>query len=686
MLNTVNGPVSPPPAPPSQSKAAYVYLLRVPLAIGIVFLLLPWFALRSPLDALFLGLFDVSGVGVWAVAASAFMLSLALMTSLFIVAAYGDQRCGAVGIHVTYPINKRWYAIAALSAIPTLAAVFSTGGGPFATFVGWSTAGLLTAVAIYEAARWLMRLLDRLRVVRAIAGWLCRHPELGAGYVDLQQGTFSPGHRLAASLMLFSAGLYAVIGRQMKDPNATEVPTLAYVLLLMLIWCWVLAGLAFFLDRYRIPLALPIAVLIIATGTRGGSDHYFKTMASWASERLTPADALAAHPAGAAPRRSAIIVAANGGGIQAAAWTARVLTGLQEECRAQLGPRCRFAESVRLISSVSGGSVGAMYVTAAYANGTLPDTTSLERIVLRAEASSLEHVGWGLLYRDIFRPLYPHFDYEDRGSALEEAWQRDVDLNAPLESWRADVRAGQRPATIFNATISDSGERFLMGTANPEEAAGRHNFEQLFAGYDLSIVTAARLSAAFTYVSPAARADIGDAASLHFVDGGYYDVYGVSSVLDWLDEALRTSDMQKPPPVSRVLLLQLRGAPPDRQPKGRERGWFYQAYAPLAALLGARDVGQLSRDEDEVALLQRALGTRVALSSAIFQFCGGSPPLSWHMTDPQKARIADEWAQERRYLSTQAVLNFLGADDAAPAGAVVNVPPRCAPAAAPNQQ
>src|SRR3954470_22239448 len=484
MLRTVVDHLTPPPCPPSRARVAYAFLLRVPLAIGAVFVLLPWLALRTPLDALFLGLYDVGGIGVWAVATSAFMLSLALMTCWFLVAAYGDQRCGAVGIDVRYPVYTRWYAIAALSALPTLAAVFATGHPPLGPFIGWSLAGLLTAIASYEAARWFMGLLDRLQVVRALARWLCRHPELGAGYVDLQHGTFLPGHRLAASLMLLSAGLYVVIGRQMKDPNAGEVPTLAYVLLLQLILCWVLAGVAFFLDRYRIPLALPIAALVIVTGTSGGSDHYFKTMASWGSERVSPTEALSAHPPGAAAPRSAIIVAANGGGIQAAAWTARVLTGLQEECRAQLGRGCRFAESVRLISSVSGGAVGAMYVTAAYEHGTLPDTTALERVVLRAEASSLEHVGWGLLYRDIFRPLYPHFDYEDRGSALEEAWQREVDLNAPLESWRDDVRSGERPATIFNATISDSGERFLMGTANPQEAEGRLNFERLFAGYD----------------------------------------------------------------------------------------------------------------------------------------------------------------------------------------------------------
>src|SRR6202008_4868479 len=70
-----------------------------------------------------------------------------------------------------------------------------------------------------------------------------------------------------------------------------------------------------------------------------------------------------------APRRGAkvILVAANGGGIQAAAWSARVLTGIEEGCRS--GGDCggrSFARSVRVISAVSGGSVGAMYFANAY--------------------------------------------------------------------------------------------------------------------------------------------------------------------------------------------------------------------------------------------------------------------------------------------------------------------------------
>lgn len=682
MLTTTDAPRAALP-PPAHSKLAYVYLLRVPASVGLVFLLLPYLALKTNLSSLLLGLFDISdggGWAIWAVSTSAFMLALTLMTTVFLVLAYADERCGAFSFAVDYPIGMSWYGLASLLAIPTLAATYSVGHPSTVAFIGYCLLGLGTSSLLFWVGRRLVTQLDRIPFVLSIAGWLARRPELGSGYVDLNTSCFLPGHRLAASLMVLSMALYMFIGRQM-DPGGFPVPTLAYALLLLIIVCWALGALAFMLDRYRLPVALPLALLIAATGFRGGSDHYFQLKPSWASEPISPGAALAAHPPGTSPRRSAIVVASNGGGIQAAAWTARVLAGLAEVCRAEIGERCAYAESIRLISSVSGGTIGAMYVTHAYQNGALTPA-ALEQALERAQRSSLAHVGWGLLYRDLFRPLYPHFEYEDRGSALELAWQRDLPLDEPLESWRDDVRNGLRPATIFNATISDSGERLLIGTANPPEAPGRRNFEQVFEWGDVAIVTAARLSAAFPYVSPAARADNSEESSIHFVDGGYYDTYGVSSLIDWLDAALLANQAGPPESrIDRILILQLRGAPPGLEQKGKRRGWFYQAYAPLSALLGARDTGQLSHADQEIALIQRAWHGKVAISSAIFQFCGGRAPLSWHMTREQKADITAEWALERQHETTRAVIDFLKADQdrIAPEASPRYIAGRCRP-------
>jgi len=48
------------------------------------------------------------------------------------------------------------------------------------------------------------------------------------------------------------------------------------------------------------------------------------------------------------------------------------------------------------------------------------------------------------------------------------------------------------------------------------------NFHQVHSGRDVRVETATRMSAAFPYVSPAARADTPWNAE-HLVDGGYFD-------------------------------------------------------------------------------------------------------------------------------------------------------------------
>src|SRR5438094_521060 len=55
------------------------------------------------------------------------------------------------------------------------------------------------------------------------------------------------------------------------------------------------------------------------------------------------------------PHGRVVVVASAGGGIQAAAWTARVLTGLQHELP-------EFANSIAALSGVSGGAVGTMFL------------------------------------------------------------------------------------------------------------------------------------------------------------------------------------------------------------------------------------------------------------------------------------------------------------------------------------
>lgn len=84
-------------------------------------------------------------------------------------------------------------------------------------------------------------------------------------------------------------------------------------------------------------------------------------------ETIKPYDVLHARMSGKKPL---ILVATAGGGIQAGAWTAEVLSGLEDLSKNTWKTNYSFADSLTLVSSVSGGATGSMYFLNLYR----PDT------------------------------------------------------------------------------------------------------------------------------------------------------------------------------------------------------------------------------------------------------------------------------------------------------------------------
>ncbi|MFL6350920.1 MAG: patatin-like phospholipase family protein [Bryobacteraceae bacterium] len=368
-----------------------------------------------------------------------------------------------------------------------------------------------------------------------------------------------PGQRVVITGFLMSLVVYFAIGfgHYFRLRYLRNIPSLAYVLLLFTVACWTLTGLSFFCDAYR----LPVLAYVTATAQVSRSDHFYTIVRGVEAQMPGPPEVLRATGAG-----SVILVACNGGGIQSAAWTAKVLTELDRYSRTVPGlSKELFAKSVRAISSVSGGSVGAMHFAAAYQkDGGLPGTNnSLDSVILGAEASSLNEIVWGLVYPDLWRTLTPFrwTRFSDRGNALERSLIRALPCAGErLGTWREMVASGERPANLFNATLTESGGRFLITNADfrkPHEACSQ--FYGLYKGWDLAVVTAARLSATFPFITPAARPDDTSVAPFHVVDGGYYENYGMATLAEWLWEGIETEGN----PIRRVLVLQIRGFPPD---------------------------------------------------------------------------------------------------------------------------
>src|SRR5207302_8760219 len=101
--------------------------------------------------------------------------------------------------------------------------------------------------------------------------------------------------------------------------------------------------------------------------------------------------------------RAIVVVGRAGGGIQSAAWTTSVLDQLGKRLKADSGGAYDLPHSIRLISGVSGGSVGGMFYAECF-NESEPE---FSHSFQAACSSSLGPTIRGLLRQDLWRALMP---------------------------------------------------------------------------------------------------------------------------------------------------------------------------------------------------------------------------------------------------------------------------------------
>jgi hypothetical protein len=643
----------------------WVDLLRVPLTFGAIFVLFPWLATSGPIKAFGKGMFEVSKWDIWQIALAALMTAASLLVCTDIVVSYGGERMAGIPDLPAFLSREVVSAPISLSLLSTaLGAIYFAGAVYYLVKLeplgGWGGGSILEvalgtglfallayALVALSGNEWLGNL------VRSVVEFLATP----GGYIDPNTGKVYRSHVIAAILATVAALVYIAFGywryraieinrtiTTKQAEAATDVPTLAWVIFLVLVSCWILSGMAYWMDARRIPLLLPLGVLFgLCAYFFARTDHIFHTR----QDGYNPATArelIRTLPDGADPN-AIVLVAASGGGIQAAAWTATVL---EELVKAFPG---RFAKQVRLVSGVSGGSVGLMYYVAAYEGGdiahpklsqsVLGDDNTGDPLFRLAASPSLDNVAWGLAFPDFFRSWLPIVFPQgvDRAWALSRAWVRYQGVGnlkkATLGAWSTDAAKGARPPACFNATLAEIGARYLLPTFRLENKLfGRRELATDLPGHDLDVPIAARLSAAFPYVSPASRpaTKCGDNPCGHLVDGGYYDNYGIATAVDYLREALPDAKGR------RVLLLHIEaGRFGDKSVTSTQRGWFYQVFAPPQGLLGVWDTGMRSRNDVEIALMGEVIRARGGqFNSVRVDFPADETPTSWYLTRKDK--------------------------------------------------
>jgi hypothetical protein len=293
------------------------------------------------------------------------------------------------------------------------------------------------------------------------------------------------------------------------------------------------------------------------------------------------------------------IIAAEGGGIYAAAAAASFLSRLQERCPS-------FAQHVFAISGVSGGSVGAAVFQSAVRDQPLT-ATGCEGGARRTPRRVPQRAG-AAIRKDHLSPLLGFMvadmlGMSDRASGLEQSLiQSAVGMDRLFDQhWSSSEAA---PALVLNATWVENGYRVAFAPFTLQAPADKtrgvsterarapvdttlHSFRDSHFSdpklRSMSLAGAAVVSARFPAILPAFIVRKDD-KYWNFVDGGYRDASGSLTALS-IFNAIKA---QSPPDVRPRLIL-LTNKRPQFNPKNIDGTSASDLLGPLIALLRVRD-------------------------------------------------------------------------------------------------
>jgi hypothetical protein len=364
------------------------------------------------------------------------------------------------------------------------------------------------------------------------------------------------------------------------------------------------------------------------------------------------------------------LVNAEGGGIRAAWWTARVLGEIQDR-------HPGFADQLFSLSGVSGGSLGAAaFVALLEEQGGPPGTQRCGPKAVAAPPDHFKNGARALLGRDFLSPvvaaiLYPDLFQRffpvavpafDRARALEGAWEGSWRALFPksrrFEADFADLwKGGARwtPALFLNATWVETGKRLIASNVRIE--SGDRKTEDFVDAEDsvrfllpgrLPLSAAAHMSARFTYVSPAGTLVREGRTQGHVVDGGYFENSGATTTLEILMSVDALSDKDPRWKPVRPIVIHITNEPvdpalgPDTLERARDNpaiappGGLGEVMSPLRALLNARGARGVHARE--------TMDWRLASDFLRFGLCQhrDKAPLGWVLSSHTRSRMEGE--------------------------------------------
>ncbi len=425
---------------------------------------------------------------------------------------------------------------------------------------------------------------------------------------------------------------------------------------------WVFIGtvLVFYGDKRRIPVFIMLLVLAFIfsawndnhvmrtqarltpdTNTRLAIDDHFE---QWISPRLARWQKKNKND-----KFPLFIVAAEGGGIRAAYWSATLLGAMQDS-------NPEFASHIYAMSGVSGGSLGiatfaALVKVSADKNAKL-DSACLDKdkklvyqVCAHAMLSKdfLAPVAGRMLYGDLVQRFLPvGFNSFDRARAIELGWESSWQsltgtnyFSEPLLGLYGKNRAKTNvPALFLNSTWVEEGRRVISSNLIKND-----NFitvHDLYAMTDrhIGLSTAVHNSARFSYVSPAGTViDKDNKIIAHLIDGGYYENSGATTAMEILNTIRKRAGNKRWQQIKPIIMMITNDPNLDDTKIKDPNPYANEVRSPIEGMLNTRDGrGSYSRValQKTVKQLDREEGVFKEFGLQNIQ---GPVPLGWMLSD-----------------------------------------------------
>jgi hypothetical protein len=221
-----------------------------------------------------------------------------------------------------------------------------------------------------------------------------------------------------------------------------------------------------------------------------------------------------------------VFVAAEGGALRTGLFTALALAKIDSLYQGAIGSR------IYALSGVSGGSLGVNYFSAIKkAKQNTDSIKPINQTKIFFSNDFLSASTGRLMFGEILNYFIPwQVGSFDRATALEKSWEQAFEsatnkkyLNEPLES---------SYAMFINTTEVESGKRCVYSNViiDPNIFPTTKDLVQT-TNHPMRHSTAIGLSARFPIVSPAATI-INECDTYHYVDGGYYENQGATTLVE----------------------------------------------------------------------------------------------------------------------------------------------------------